>query len=353
MNTQQQTRRQRNRSGLIAFCCWAFLLASSLSCFGASNVHETIEQVLPRVVKIYGAGGYANLYAYCSGFVVTPQGHIVTAWTHVLDADKVKVVLHDGRRFSATVMAAEPSLDVAVLELETDDQLDLPYFDLSQSRPTAPGTTVLGFSNMFKVATGNEPVSVIHGAIAARTRLDARRGASDVQYKGEVYVVDAVTNNSGAAGGIVTTREGMPVGMIGKEVQDRGSSLWINYCIPIDQIREVVGQIISGDFSRKDSIDETNEPARYVPLDFGLVMVPDVVFRTPAYIEKVLKNSPSMEQKLQTNDLVLFVNSTLVHSLREFRTQLGQLEPGDELTLIVRRGSQLVTVRMPVPKETN
>ena len=56
---------------------------------------------------------------------------------------------------------------------------------------------MLAFSNLFGVATGDEPASVLHGIVAAKTRLEARRGVFDTPYKGPVYVVDAMTNNPG------------------------------------------------------------------------------------------------------------------------------------------------------------
>ena len=54
---------------------------------------------------------------------------------------------------------------------------------------------MLAFSNLFGVATGDEPASVLHGIVAAKTRLEARRGVFETPYKGPVYIVDAMTNN--------------------------------------------------------------------------------------------------------------------------------------------------------------
>ena len=60
---------------------------------------------------------------------------------------------------------------------------------------------MLALSNLFGVATGNEPASVQHGTVSVVTRLDARRGMFETPYHGPVYVLDLVTNNPGAAGG--------------------------------------------------------------------------------------------------------------------------------------------------------
>ncbi|MGH7202417.1 MAG: S1C family serine protease [Planctomycetaceae bacterium] len=317
----------------------------------AQSTAEAIDQTLPRMVKIYGAGGLRNLAAYGTGFLVTPEGHIATVWSHVLDADLVTVVLDDGRRYQAKVVGAEPQLDVAVLQI-LEDGLSLRHFNLDEAVEVGPGTRILGFSNMFKVATGNEPVSVLHGVVAARTELDARRGVFEIPYDGPVYIVDANTNNSGAGGGVITTRSGELVGMIGREVRNAETNTWINYAVPATELRDAIRDIIEGVYvARERQPDDEANPRRYDPLDFGIVMVPDVIYRTPAYVLQVLPGSPAAETDLQPDDLVLFVGDKLIQSNRMLHEELGRLEPGDTLTLIVRRGRNLVTVQLPVERK--
>jgi serine protease Do len=84
-------------------------------------------------------------------------------------------------------------------------------------------------------------------------------------------------------------------------------------------------------------------------LDFGIVLVPDVVARTPAYIDEVLVDSAAAKVGLLPEDLVVFVNSDLVGSIRGLHDVLGRLELGDEFQLTVRRGNELVTVKLTVP----
>ncbi len=315
----------------------------------AQSSRETISHVLPRIVKIFGAGGIRSLHSYSTGFLVSPEGHIVTIWSHVLDADEVTVVLNDGRRFGAKVLGAEPPLELAVLKID-EDGLDLPYFDIEQAGDAGPGTRILGFSNMFKVATGDEPVSVIHGVIASKTKLSARRGSFEIPYDGPVYVVDAVTNNSGAGGGVIASRDGRLLGMIGKELRNSQSNTWVNYAIPVTELKKAVQEIISGRFessaNKKTNTEES--PANYGPRDFGLLMVPDVLFRTPAYIDSVAKGSQTEKLGLKPDDLVLFVNDELIQSVRMLRREFGRLEAGDLVRLVVRRGDKLVTVELDV-----
>lgn len=316
----------------------------------AADVESLAREIQPKMVKIFGAGGLKNLHHYSTGFLVSSEGHIATVWSHVLDADGVTVVLADGRRFTATVLGAEPQLDLAVIKIE-EEGLELPYFDLKAAEQALPGTRVLAFSNMFKVAAGDEPMSIIHGVIAAKTKLSARRGAFEVPYDGPVYVIDAITNNPGSGGGLVTAWDGRLLAMIGKELRNTESNTWINYAIPLPELSEVIDQIISGNYVSKEKPSADDGPPRYQSLDFGIVMVPDVVYRTPAYIDRIVPGSPAEAGGVLPGDLVLFVNDQLVQSCKTLASELGRLDAGDTLTLIVRRDNQLVTIQFDVPRK--
>ena len=320
----------------------------------AQSSGETIQSVSPKVVKIFGAGGGAKLHAYGTGFLVSGKGHIVTVWSHILDGDTVSVVLHDGRRFEGKVVGAEPPLDMAVLKIEAEG---LPFFDLALAAAAGPGTRVLAFSNAWKVATGDEPVTVMHGVISAKTSLAARRGAFESPYNGPIYVVDAITNNSGAAGGVLTTWDGRLLGMLGKELRNTQTNTWLNYVMPMSELKTTVEEIISGRFSSTKKVDDEDSPGkpkprRYEALDFGIVTIPDVVTRTPAYIDRILPGSQAEKVGLLPNDLILFVGEDLVQSCRMLKDELGRLEANDPLKVIVRRGDVLVSVEMVTPRKT-
>jgi serine protease Do len=329
---------------------WLLVLLACPAAASAQSFPDTIDAVAPKVVKIYGAGGLKNLYPYGTGFLVSPQGHIATVWSHILGADSVTVVLNDGRRFEGKVVGAEPPLDLAVLKIEGEN---LPYFDLSQTATAGVGSRVLAFSNVFKVASGNEAVSVLHGVISSRTTLTARRGVCEAPYSGPVYIVDAITNNPGAGGGVLTTWDGRLLGMLGKELRDSRNNTWVNYVVPIGELSDMIQQISTGQFRSRPKSDEDPEVQlrRYSAIDFGLVMVPDVVVRTPPYVDRVVAGSLAETAGLKSNDLVLFVGETLVPSHRILRDELGRLEAGDRLKLVVRRGNQLVTVELQVPRK--
>src|SRR6056297_4159559 len=117
------------------------------------SMQRTVRDAQERVVKIYGAGGIASLEAYQSGFLVSPEGHVATAWSYVLDVEPT-VVLDDGRRFDATIVGFEPRLELAVLKVEASQ---LPFFRLDGDIVAEWGDPVLAVSNLFGIASGSEP----------------------------------------------------------------------------------------------------------------------------------------------------------------------------------------------------
>ena len=249
-----------------------------------------IELSQTKMVKIYGAGGYRGLEAYQSGFLISSEGHILTAYSTVLDTDYITAYLSDGRKFEAKLVGADPRLEVAVLKIKA---ADLPYFDLDRAAKADVGANVLALTNLFNVALGDEPASVQHGVVSAIAKLEARRGAFETPYNGPVYVLDAKTNNPGCAGGALVNRRGELLGMLGKELRNSMNNTWLNYAIPIEELRSSVDAIRNGKFVAERETTTARKPSQSTTLQaLGIVLVPDVLERTPPFVELVRANSP-------------------------------------------------------------
>lgn len=310
----------------------------------AATLAEVIDTTQPKMVKIYGAGGFNRLEAYQSGFVISAEGHIVTAWSYVLDTDYITVTLNDGRRFEAKLLGADPRLELAVLKIEATE---LPFFDLNAAATADGGTRVLAFSNLFGVATGDEPASVQHGVVAVKTQLDARRGVFETPYRGPVYVLDAMTNNPGAAGGALVNQRGELVGMLGKELRSAQNNIWLNYALPIEELRGSVSQILEGKFRPSDEEPKLKPDEAIDLAALGLVLVPDVLERTPPYVDLVRGGSAAATAGVRPDDLIVFVGENLVHSCQGFRDELAHIERNTPLKLVLMRGQELVEVEVP------
>lgn len=306
----------------------------------AWSFSDVVELAQPKIVKIYGAGGVRGLEAYQSGFSISAEGHVLTVHSYVLDSDAITVTLDDGRRYQAQLVGADPRLDVAVLKIEAQG---LPHFDLSQAAKAETGARVLAFSNLFGVATGDEPASVQHGAITVKCPLNARRGAFEILYKGPAYVLDAMTNNPGAAGGALTDRQGRLLGMLGKELRNANNGAWLNYALPIEELAPTVEAIRAGTYQPAPPNADDPKPDNPHTLDnLGLALVPDVLERTPPFIDLVRTGSPAASAGLRPDDLVLFVNGRLVPSCPALVEELGRLHRDEPVKLSIMRGDALI-----------
>jgi S1-C subfamily serine protease len=307
---------------------------------------EVIASVQPKIVKIYGAGGLQGLEAYQSGFLISAEGHVLTVWSYVLDTDYVTVTLDDGRKFQAELVGHDPRLEVAILKI---DALALPHFNLEEAVELDSGARVLAFSNLYGVATGNEPASVLHGSVSARATLDARRGAFQTTYSGPVYVLDAMTNNPGASGGALTDGRGQLAGILGKELRSAQANTWLNYSIPVAELVTSVDDILSGKIIPRRSAETTKKPLEAISLPLlGIVLVPDVLSKTPPFVDKVRPGSPAEKAGLRVDDLVLFVNNRIVPSSKSLVEELTYFDRDDEVRLTVQRGQELIEIVIAV-----
>jgi serine protease Do len=315
-----------------------------------------VTKVNARLVKVFGSGGFRGVVAYGTGIVVSPDGYVLTAAGSLLDTPELRVHLADGRRCQAKVVVIEPALDAALVKI--DQVEDLPHFDFATAaaRPAAKaGDGILGFSNAFEIATRDEPMSVQHGVIAARTRLPLQRGIFDAPYTGEVYVLDAITNNPGSAGGALTTRSGELIGVIGKELRNGLSETWVNYAVPVDAAVELpdgeIGRVSLAQFVAKGMKGEYKPSAKAEAVKgeggfHGIVLVPNVVERTPPYVEEVLPGSPAAQAGIRPDDLIVYVDGEPVSSITGFRSAMSLTRPGQAVRLEVRRGEKLETVEV-------
>jgi serine protease Do len=293
------------------------------------------------VVKLYGGGGFGGVNSYGTGVVISADGYILTVASPLLDTSDLIVHLYDGRRLRAKVIVAEPELDAAILHMEKAQ--DLPFFDIAQSArsPQAqPGDWVLAFSNQFEIATREEPLTVQHGVISAYAKLHGRRGIFEAPYTGDVYILDAITNNPGAAGGAVTSRRGALLGIIGKELKNTLSDTWINYAVPVQGLASFIEKAKKGEYKPIIREKPTAGPRGF----HGIVLVPNVVERTPPFVEDTIPGSPGERAGLRPDDLIVYINGEKIVSIKEFHDIVELAKPGTAFRLEIRRGDRLLTV---------
>ena len=327
--------------------CWLCIVATCLggrdglaseSVARSLSYAEVSNQVQPKMVKVFGTGGLRGLESYQSGFLISPNGHVLTAWSYVLDAGDATVILNDGRKFTSEIVGADPGLELALLKIDAED---LPHFELDQSVRLRTGSRVLAFSNLYGVATGDEPTSILHGVVSAVTKLSARRGTFKTPYRDTVYILDAMTNNAGAAGGALTDSQGRLAGVLGKELRDDEANTWLNYALPIEEISESISSLLEG--KAVDSTASSRLPEESANLDdMGVVLIPNVLRNTPPFVDMVLPNSAAQKAGLAPDDLIVLVNGQAVASQSSLAEKLLQIDVVDPVRFTVTRETELL-----------
>lgn len=352
-----------------------FLGLLPVSAPAAEPLADVCEKVNSKLVKVFGAGGFSRLNNYGTGILVSPDGHVLTVASQLLDTADLVVHLSDGRRMKAEVLAVEPDLDAAVLRIKVGDKkngeptgLDLPYFDFAKAAarpPAKPADWVLAFTNQFEIALRDEPLTAQRGVISALAKLSGRQGVFDFPYTGDVYVVDAMSNNPGSAGGALTDRNGELLGIVGRELKNTQTNTFLNYAVPVGakvtvtvrvkengkdeektlnlSLPEFVAKGMKGEYKAVKG----ERPALGEGGWTGIVFVPNVLARTPAYVEDVVPGSPAAKAGLRADDLVSFVDGEPVGSIAAFQEFLrARTRPGDTVRLEVRRGEGLQSVEL-------
>jgi len=346
----------------------------------ADPFNEVAEKTNKKLVKVFGAGGFSRLNNFGTGIIISKDGYVLTVASQLLDTSDLVVHLFDGQRMKAQVVVVEPELDAAIIKirgegkkLEDPLDFDLPYYDFAEAakRPRAEvGDWVLALSNTFEIALRDELLSVQRGVVMAYTKLAGRRGVFEFPYTGEVYVTDMIMNNPGAAGGALIDRKGNLLGVIGREIKNSLSDTWMNYAIPVNAkveitVREIVKEKDGKDKEEEKTITVTMPEfvakglkGEYKPVKrptltagaggyHGIVFVPNVLERTPAYVEDVVADSPAAKAGIRPDDLVSFVDGEPVVSIKAFHEWIRKnTRPGQMIRIEVRRGEALQTVEL-------
>jgi serine protease Do len=344
---------------------WILLLAVAAAPATAQQpLTPVANEVNKKIVKVYGAGGFKGLPSYASGILLSPKGHILTINNHIVSTQDIRVHVYDGRLYSAKVISREPELDVAMLKIEEEVNY-LPHYDFAAAAATPlsePGDLMLAFTNCYKIATRDEPMTVQRGIVSAYTDLRGRIGMFDAPFGGEVYFIDTVISNPGATGGALTNRKGELRGIIGREYKNKLSDTWINYAIPIQasveiqrdekpvkvSMAEYVDLSVQGKYKQSDDRDKGKKDRGGY---HGIIFVVNAVPTTPPYVEEVMLGSPAAKANLRPDDLIVYVDGELVSSIKGFRELMRHKGPDDTVKLEVQRGNRLVGIEMKLGQQ--
>jgi S1-C subfamily serine protease len=130
--------------------------------------------------------------------------------------------------------------------------------------------------------------------------------------------------------------------MLGRELRSNVSGTWLNYALPVSAFAATADDMMAGRFTPPD-LKEVDRPTNPLTLSaLGVVLVPDVVSRTPPYVDRVLPNSPAATAGIRPDDLVVMIDTQPAPSCREANRLTERLEHDAMLHVAVLRDEQLL-----------
>jgi serine protease Do len=303
----------------------------------ANFLDKAIKIANPRMVKVYGAGA-GRVEGFASGILVSKDGRIVTSQGVFLDGKQIKIGLADGSTHQAVILKRDRKSQLSLLKIEADTP---DFFELSDQPIGKKGDWVVALTNAFKVAEKVEPLSATLGVISLRTTMEARLTKRDVAYQGELVLIDAITSNPGASGGAVLTMDGKLVGTVGKIINSSETNTRLNYAVPVAALKTFVDSKTSPVTNAETAVVSETEKA-----DFGFVLFKFGGRGNPAYIDRVLRGSPAAAAKLKSDDMIVAIAGQQIGSIRDYETAMETVRPNEEVLLMVKRGTEILRIRV-------
>jgi serine protease Do len=272
-----------------------------------------------------------------SGFIITPDGYILTNNHVVGEADRVSVKLLDGREFTARTIGTDPPTDVAVIKI---DARDLPVLPLGDSDSLEVGEWVLALGNPFGLSH-----TLTAGIVSAKGR--SRVGITDY----EDFIQTDAAINPGNSGGPLVDLSGRVVGINTAMYSRSGGYMGIGFAIPVSLARDIYTRLIDHGEVTRGYLgimvqDLTPELAR----SFKVQSIQGVL------VSEVMPGTPADRAGLKQGDVIVRLNRENADTVSSFRGRIALMEPGARADLAVirdgRERSIPVTIgKMPGPEK--
>ena len=270
-----------------------------------------------------------------SGFIISPDGYVLTNH-HVVDgADEVTVKLSDRRELKAKVIGSDQQYDVALLKIEASN---LPSIRLGDSNTLKPGQWVVAIGSPFGLDH-----SVTAGIVSATGRSNPY---ADQRYV--PFIQTDVAINQGNSGGPLLNTSGEVVGINSQIFSASGGYMGISFAIPIDLAMSAVEQLKkTGKVSRGQLGVQVGAVTTDSAKGFGL---PDT---RGALVNDVLAGSAAEKAGMEAGDVIRAVNGVEIATSSDLPPRIGAMAPGTKVTLgILRDGKPRdVTVTLSTLEE--
>ncbi|KXK55796.1 MAG: Trypsin-like serine protease [Chlorobi bacterium OLB7] len=281
-----------------------------------------------------------ELHGLGSGFIISPDGYVVTN-DHVAGrASKVIVTMTDGKQYDAKVIGSDPTTDVALLKIEGKN---LPYIEFGNSDDVVVGEWAIALGNPFGLFDINSKPTVTVGVVS-NTEVNLQPQDGRV-YRGMIQTDAAIS--SGNSGGALVNALGELIGMntiIYSTAQSGmgAGSIGIGFAVPTNRLKAIVAQLKKGDgidrnFWTGMNIQQIDDRiARYLQLQEkeGVVVV------------EIIANSPAAQAGLEPGDVIKEIKGETIKSEDDAVALISDSQVGDTITMKILRDGKTTNKTM-------
>ena len=299
----------------------------------AANVHSTVGITTSVTTNFWGFQSTAA--ASGSGFIISPDGYILTNYHVIESSDSITVALYSGNTYDAKVVGYDESNDIAVLKVEATQ---LPPVVLGDSDNVNIGDDVLAIGNPL----GELTFSLTAGKISAKDR--------EVTFSNGVMMNLLQTDcaiNSGNSGGALFNLYGEVIGVTNAKYSGsaQGSATIdnIGFAIPLNSVRGIVESIIEKGYVSKPYIGVT---VMDTPQEYQLYGLPQ-----GAAVRNVEPDSPAANANLQPGDIITNIDGKTITGSKELVRHLRSCAVGQKLKLILYRKGDTLELTVTVGEQ--
>jgi S1-C subfamily serine protease len=308
----------------------AVLERASASAVFVTQSRVVIDHFAGRALEVPAGSG--------SGFVWDSDGHVVTNFHVVGNAQKVSVTLNDQRSFPARVVGIEPRKDIAVLKIDAPAGTLSPLLLPEPDAKLAVGQKVIAIGNPFGLDH-----TVTSGIISALGReVD---GAGGVTIR-DIIQTDAAIN-PGNSGGPLLDSSGRLIGMNTMIYSRSGAWAGIGFAVPVQTIRRIVPQLVKNGKVETVGLGIRIDPEQRIARRLGLRGVVVVATLPGGAAEKAgIRGLSQTPDGILLGDVIVRINGTEIASYDDLYNALDDKKPGDRAKLGVLRGKRVIELEV-------
>ena len=261
-----------------------------------------------------------------SGVIVDASvGLIITNHHVVADASQITVRLSDDRSLRAKLLGSDPGTDVALLQVEAEDLVEIDFADVST---VAVGDYVVAIGNPFGIGQ-----TVTSGIVSAL----GRAGINNNNYEDFIQTDAAI--NQGNSGGALVDMEGSLIGINTAIISGSGGSNGIGFAVPTDMVATVMEHLRRDGEVRRGLLGVTIADA--TP---DIVAALDVQVDYGAVVTSVIPDSAADKAGVLVSDVIVEIDGEEVHGSRQLRNRVGLMLQEQEVELALYRNGKRETL---------